>query len=120
MSAVSIRPARPGDAAGLARLGNELARLMGTGEVYTTEGFKRYAFGPKPHFEAVVAEAASKVVGYALFEEAFNTDICEPGMWLHDILVEEDMRSSRIGEDLMAAVARLALDRGRTSLWCGI
>jgi GNAT superfamily N-acetyltransferase len=104
----------------LVRLGNELARLMGAGEVYSTEVFERYAFGPKPHFEILVAETEGKIIGYALFEETFNTDLCEPGIWLHDVMVGEVMRRSGVGKDLMAAVARLALDRGRTSLWWGV
>jgi GNAT superfamily N-acetyltransferase len=104
----------------LARLGNELARLMGADEVYLAEVFGRYAFGSKPHFEVLVAETAGEIVGYALFEEAFNTDLCEPGMWLHDVIVDEARRGNGIGDTLMAAVARLVLDRGRTSLWWGV
>ncbi len=117
---ISIRPARPEDATDLARLGNELACLMGAHEVYSADVFERYGFGPKPHFEVLVAETAGGIVGYALFEETFNSDLCEPGMWLHDIMVDEAMRGTGIGEGLMAAVARLVLDRGRTSLWWGV
>ena len=120
MSALEIRPARRGDADALARLGNALARLMGTPEVYSRETFERYAFGSSPHFEVLVAETAGEVVGYALFEESFNTDLCEPGMWLHDIMVEEAARNAGVGEGLMAEVARITLARGRTSLWWGV
>ena len=101
-------------------LGNALAELMGAAPVYSIEVFERYAFGPSPHFEVLVAETAGGIAGYALFEEAFNSDLCEPGMWLHDIMVDEAERQKGIGEDLMAAVARIVLDRGRTSLWWGV
>ncbi len=120
MSVYRIRPAQPGDAETLANLGNELARLMKSPEVYSAEMFERYAFGPRPHFEVLVAESAGSVVGYALYEETFNTDLCEPGMWLHDIMVAESVRDSGAGHALMAAVAKAALDRGRTSLWWGV
>ena len=120
MSGLQIRPARRGDAADLARLGNALARLMKAPEAYSAETFERYAFGPSPHFEVLVAEREGAILGYALFEETFNTDLCEPGTWLHDIMVEEAARGRGIGNQLMAAVARLTLERGRTSLWWGV
>ena len=97
MTEVSIRPTRPEDTADLVCLGNELARLMGADLVFTADVFERYALGPKAHFEVLIAEASGKIVGYVLFEEAFNTDLGEPGMWLHDILVDEARRGQGIG-----------------------
>lgn len=120
MTAPVIRAARPGDAADLARLGNELARLMNTPLVYSVETFSRYAFAEPAHFEVLVAELGDKIVGYALFEEMFNTDLCEPGIWLHDILVADSARGRGLGKRLMAALAKVAADRGRTSLWWGV
>jgi GNAT superfamily N-acetyltransferase len=120
VSEIWIRPARREDAADLVRLGNALARFLNAPQVYSVEIFERYGFGPDPHFEVLVAEWAGEIAGYALFEAAFNTDLCEPGMWLHDIIVAETMRRRGIGERLMAAVARLTLDRGCTSLWWGV
>ncbi len=120
MSAVAIRPARRADAAALARLGNELARLMNAPESYSAKTFARYGFGPNPHFEVLVAEAAGEIVGYALFEEMFNTDLCEPGIWLHDIMVGDAARGAGVGTLLMAAVARAALERGRSSIWWAV
>jgi GNAT superfamily N-acetyltransferase len=120
VSAPVIRAACPGDAQDLARLGNELARLMNTPPVYSVETFTRYAFAEPAHFEVLVAEWDDKIVGYALFEEMFNTDLCEPGIWLHDILVADRARGQGVGKRLMAAVAKAATDRKRTSLWWGV
>jgi GNAT superfamily N-acetyltransferase len=120
VSAPVIRAARPGDAQDLARLGNDLARLMNTAPVYSAETFTRYAFAEPPHFEVLVAELNDMIVGYALFEEMFNTDLCEPGIWLHDILVSDTARGQGIGKALMAAVAKAVTGRGSTSLWWGV
>ena len=120
MSEFRIRPARPGDAEALANLGNELARLMESPKVYSAEMFVQYAFAPRPHFEVLVAESAGDLVGYALYEETFNTDLCKPGMWLHDIMVAEPARNSSAGRALMAAIAKATLERGRSSLWWGV
>ncbi len=120
MSAPIIRAARPEDAQDLARLGNELALLMNTPPVYSAETFTRYAFAEPACFEVLVAELSDEIVGYALFEEMFNTDLCEPGIWLHDILVADTARGRGIGKTLMAAVARATSERGRTSLWWGV
>jgi len=93
---------------------------MDAPEAYSAETFERYGFGPKPHFQVLVAEAAGEIVGYALFEEMFNTDLCEPGIWLHDIVVAEAARGAGHGKLLMAVVARATLELGRTSLWWGV
>lgn len=93
---------------------------MNAPQVYSVEIFEKYGFGPNPRFDVLVAESAGEIAGYALFEEAFNTDLCEPGMWLHDIIVADAMRRRGIGERLMASVARITLDRGCTSLWWGV
>ena len=115
-----IRTARPRDAADLARLGNELSRLMNAPQAFSVEKIARYAFAEPAHFEVLVAEWDDKIVGYALFEEMFNTDLCEPGIWLHDILVADSARGQGVGKRLMAAVAKAATDRKRTSLWWGV
>ena len=120
MNALVIRPARPADSAALARLGNGLARATGVPTTYTAEMFERHAFGPGAQFEVLVAEMDGEVAGYALFEEAFNTDLCEPALWLHDVMVRDDARRGGIGRRLMAAVARIAVERGRTSVWWSV
>jgi GNAT superfamily N-acetyltransferase len=70
--------------------------------------------------EVLVAEGGSGLIGYAAYEETFNTDCGEPGLWLHDIYVDEGARGRGLGRRLMAAVARAAVARGRTSLWWGV
>jgi GNAT superfamily N-acetyltransferase len=118
---IRIRAARPGDAAALSRLLNALSVHEGMGDdVYTPESVARQFFGAEPVLRVLIAENASGPVGYAAFEETFNTDCGEPGLWLHDIYVDAPARGRGLGRRLMAAVARTALAEGCTSVWWGV
>lgn len=93
---------------------------MNAPQAFSADKISRYGFTEPAHFEVLVAELRGEIVGYALFEEMFNTDLCEPGIWLHDILVADSARGRGLGKRLMATVAKAATDRGRTSLWWGV
>jgi len=118
---IRIRAARPEDAAALTRMLNALGAHEGFGEdVYSVKAVEALFFGPKPVLAVLIAEDSSGVAGYAAYEETFNTDCGEPGLWLHDIYVEDAARGRGLGRRLMAAVAQAALAEGQTSVWWGV
>ena len=118
---IRIRAAAAEDAEALTRMLNALSVHVGLADsVYSTASVKALFFGPRPALEFLVAERESGLIGYAAFEESFNTNRGEPGLWLHDIYVDEDARGHGLGRRLMAEVARAAVAEGRTSVWWGV
>lgn len=67
-------------------------------------------------FEALVAEVDGRIEGIALFYEAPNSFRARPFLYLEDLVVSEAARGRRVGEALMAALAREALARGALRL----
>lgn len=59
-----------------------------------------------------VAVAPATIVGFALFFHSFSTFLAQPGLYLEDLFVDPAARGLGIGSALMAALARLAIDRG--------
>ncbi|HMO87268.1 MAG TPA: GNAT family N-acetyltransferase, partial [Lacipirellulaceae bacterium] len=78
----------------------------------TEESFHAALFGPRPAAEALVAEAAGRIVGYALFFTSFSTFLGRSGLYLEDLYVQSDQRGRGVGRQLLAALARLAVQRG--------
>ena len=71
-----------------------------------------YLFGSRPYAEVLLAEQASEVVGFALFFHTFSTFLGRPGLYLEDIFVRPEHRGRGHGKAMLAALARLAIDRG--------
>ena len=118
---VVIRPAAPQDAAAIAILANKLSRHEGLGDdVFSEEQVLRDGFGDRPAFQALIAERLGQPVGYALFTDGYNTDIAARAVWLDDLFVDESARGKGIGRRLLAAVARIAVERGARSVWWGV
>ncbi len=57
-----------------------------------------------------------RVEGVALFYEGLGSFWARPFLYLEDLIISEDTRSRGIGEALMAALAREALERGALRL----
>ena len=112
--AFAIRAARPADAEDIVRLIRGLAvyeKLEHLVEA-TPEAISAQLFGPKPAAEAVVVEAGSGLVAFALYFHNFSTFLARPGLYLEDLFVEPAMRGHGIGEALLAHLAQLAVARG--------
>ncbi len=76
----------------------------------------RDGFGGRPAFECVIAEQgaveAPRPVGFALFFPNYSTWEGRAGLYVEDIFVLEEARGSGAGRALLAALARIARDRG--------
>lgn len=74
---------------------------------------ERHLFGPRPYAEVLLAEApGGEAAGFALFFHNFSTWTGKPGIWLEDLFVWPQYRGRGHGKALLAAVARLAVERG--------
>ena len=114
-----VRHATADDADDIVRLIRGLAEFEKeppTTVKITADDVRRDAFGPKPHFESLIAEldtdSGSEPVGLALFFHTYSTWDASPTLWLEDLFVEERARGLGLGHKLMAALAHIAVDRG--------
>jgi len=109
----TIRPARPDDAATIARLIRELAtyeRLEHEAKA-SPEDLTRHLFGDRPSAEVLMAEVENIPVGFALYFSTFSTFRGQPGIYLEDLFVRPEHRGRGIGKALLAGVARVAVER---------
>lgn len=121
MTEVIVRPARPEDADAIAEMANSLNVLMGEPDGRITgDILRRDVFDSGEEIEALVAEQNGGLVGYALFHDAYNTDLPAWGLWIMDLYVAPEARSQGVGRLLMAEVARETLRRGGRSLSWGV
>ncbi|MGZ5252449.1 MAG: N-acetyltransferase family protein [Caldimonas sp.] len=110
----SIRPAEPRDLEAIVGLIGQLAEFEKLTHLLqvTPETLAPHLFGERPVAEALVVEAGSGVVAFALFFTNFSTFLARPGLYLEDLFVEPGQRGRGIGEALLTRLAELAAERG--------
>ncbi|MDR5855030.1 GNAT family N-acetyltransferase [Caballeronia sp. LZ062] len=113
MSAASIRPAAPADTGAIVGLMRELAEFEKLTHLFvaTEDGLRDALFGARPAAEALVAEQAGEVVGYALFFHNFSTFLGKRGLYLEDLYVRPALRGSGVGTMMLKKLAALAVER---------
>ena len=79
--------------------------------VATPALLEQHLFGPRPAAEVVIAEADGSPAGFALFFHTFSTFACKRSLYLEDLFVRPSFRGTGLGKHLMAALARIALQR---------
>jgi len=75
----------------------------------TEEQLARDGFGEDPRFRAWIAEWDGNAAGYAVIFNYFST-WAGRGLFLEDLFVREAFRGRGIGQALLAAVARIAVE----------
>jgi len=113
MSAASIRAATPADVGAVFALMYELAEFEKLTHLFvaTESSLHDALFGTRPAAEALVAEQAGEVVGYALFFHNFSTFLAKRGLYLEDLYVRPALRGSGLGTKLLKKLAALAVER---------
>jgi GNAT superfamily N-acetyltransferase len=89
----------------------KLAHACVAGEVELEEAL----FGPHPAAEALIARERGNprpAAGFALFFHTYSTFLGRRGLWLEDLFVRPEHRGNGLGRNLLAALARLASERG--------
>ena len=114
--AVSIRAARPGEAALVLSFVRELAEYEKLShEVDATEEMIAAAlFGPSPSVFCDLAEWDGQAVGFALWFNTFSSFRGRKGIWLEDVFVRPAYRGRGIGQALLRRLARRCADEGWT------
>ena len=87
--------------------------------VATEDGLRESLFGSQPGGEVVLARVGSETVGFALFFHNYSTFLGKRGLYLEDLFIREEYRSRGYGRQLLAYLARLAIERncGRFEWW---
>lgn len=115
MAEIRIRPAEPADVAvildmvrGLAVYEREPLASVEASE----EDFLRDCFGPSRRCEVLIGEVDAKVQGFVMFYHNYSTWVGRAGIHVEDLFVREGARGLGLGRRLLAAVARIAIERG--------
>ena len=109
----SIRAAELRDVTAIVALIRELAEFEHLAHLLqvTPEKLRPQLFGERAVIEALVAESAGEVVGFAVFFTNFSTFLAQPGLYLEDLYVQPNQRGRGVGEALLSRVGRLAVER---------
>ena len=78
----------------------------------TEEMLRRTLFGNPRFAEVIIAEEDGEPAGFALFFHNYSTFLGQPGIYLEDLFVREEMRGRGIGKSLLTKLARIARERG--------
>jgi GNAT superfamily N-acetyltransferase len=111
---LSIRPARPGEAALALQFVRELAEYEKLShEVEATEAMLDVAlFGEPARVSCDFAEWDGEVVGFALWFLNFSTFSGRSGIYLEDLFVRPAHRGKGIGKALMIHLAQRCVESG--------
>lgn len=82
--------------------------------VATASTLQETLFGDTQYARCVIAEYKGSPVGYALFFNSFSTFTGRPGIYLEDLYVSPEMRGKGFGKNLLAYLAKLAVDSNFT------
>ena len=110
---IALRPATPADVPTLLALIQGIAEYERLShEVEASEALLReHGFGPRPIFEAILAERDGRAVGFALYFFSFSTFKARPTLYLEDLFVVPEERRGGIGSRLLTRLAQIAVER---------
>ena len=110
---LSIRPATIDDVPLIRALIGELAEYerLGDAAVATDADLRAQLFGAAPAAEVLIGEMDGEPAGFALFFHNFSTFLGKRGLYLEDLFVRPAARGAGLGKHLMAALARIAVQR---------
>ena len=110
---LSIRPATVDDVPLIRALIGELAEYerLADAAVATDDDLRAQLFGAQPAAEVLIGEVDGEAAGFALFFHNFSTFLGKRGLYLEDLFVRPAARGAGLGKHLMAALARIAVQR---------
>jgi predicted N-acetyltransferase YhbS len=115
MTELTIRAARPKDAAAIARLPRELNEVVNDStEHCTPENIKATLFSHDASFHVLVAEKDGAAIGYAVWHAYYDSGHGGAGAWLAEVCVGQEGRGEGAGRALFEAVVEDVRDSPAT------
>ena len=113
-SSITVRPARSADLSAFLALVDGLAdyERLPRPDAEARQRLTDDAFGQRPRFNLLLAEADGAVVGYAAWFPTYSTFLARPTLYLEDIFVLPEMRGRGAGLALFRACAAEAVRLG--------
>lgn len=112
MTTPTIRLATEGDVGALHTLLTELAAFEGGDVTATPADLARDGWGPRPLFEALLAEQDGEAVGLLVFFPIYSSWRGRAGVMIHDLFVRDAARGAGMGRALVGTLLALAEERG--------
>ena len=111
---IRIEPATSSDVPLILRLVTALAEYERLShQVAASEAALRDTlFGPSPAAEVVIAYVDGQPAGFALWFHNYSTFLARRGLYLEDLFVLPEWRGRGIGRQLLAHLAKIAVERG--------
>jgi GNAT superfamily N-acetyltransferase len=111
---ITIRPATRDDVSLILEFIRDLARYERLEHEVAASAAQlgEALFGERPYAEVVFACSGGEPLGFALFFHNFSTFKGRPGIYLEDLFVRPEARGRGIGRQLLAYLARTAVERG--------
>lgn len=118
MSALTITKASAAGIPVLLELIGEMAAYERSAHALeiTAESLGEHLFGPRPCAEALLGFWEGQPAAYAILVWTFSSYRGRPSLYIEDVFVRERMRGLGIGKEMMAAIARLAVERNSPRL----
>ncbi|MBI1236021.1 MAG: GNAT family N-acetyltransferase [Alphaproteobacteria bacterium] len=115
MTGITIRAARPKDAAAIVRLSAELNKVVNDStEHCTPENIKATLFSHDASFHVLVAEKDGAAIGYAVWHAYYDSGHGGAGAWLAEVCVGREGRGEGAGRALFEAVVEDVRDSPAT------
>ncbi|PYE84553.1 GNAT family N-acetyltransferase [Pseudoroseicyclus aestuarii] len=112
MTEITIEDATRADTADLLAMIAALTAHHGDASQATEDTLERDLFGPRPIFQALIAKAEGRAVGYAAMARRAMLHQSRRGMDLHHLYVAPERRGSGLGRRLIETVVRRAEAEG--------
>jgi len=111
---LTIRAARPDDAALIAQLVRELAdyEQLSAHAVATPSDLAASLFGQSPKAHALIIECDGKPAGFCVYFYNFSTFAGRPGIYVEDVFVRPEFRRRGLGRTVFQHLARKAVAEG--------
>jgi GNAT superfamily N-acetyltransferase len=77
----------------------------------TPEKLRATLFGERAYAEAIIGEIDGVPRGFALYFHNYSTFLAKPGLYLEDLYVQPQARGAGLGMALIAACAKIAVQR---------
>jgi GNAT superfamily N-acetyltransferase len=110
----TLRPARPDDVPTILRCIQGLAEYERLADQChaTEEQLRETLFGAAPVAEVTLALAGDAPAGFALWFRNYSTFLARTGVYLEDLFVFPEYRGHGLGRQLLASLAKTAVERG--------